>query len=123
MFFREWFAVLCTACFVAAVFLTRAFPSRPLISMDPPPPETIQVEVQGAVEKPGVYEVKVGSSVHSVMAQAVLTKAADRKALYLKKKLLSSCSLTVPEKKDRKSKKKNQHSRTIARESCANEGS
>ncbi len=68
----------------------------------------IQVTVDGAVEYPGVYRVSPGVSIGSVLELAGFTSRSDRAALYLKKTLLSSCELHVPEKISKKEKKKKQ---------------
>ncbi len=84
-----------------------AFPARPPNSLcKPVSHQMLQVGVFGAVERPGMYEVEVGSSIKSVMDQAELKKTADNRAIYQRKKILSSCSLTVPEKNVKKTRKK-----------------
>lgn len=63
------------------------------------PSETVQVTIGGAVERPGIYEVKPGSTLASICKRAGLKKTADRKKLYLKKTILSSVAIEVPEKR------------------------
>ncbi len=92
---------------MATILLVKVFPSRLSSSLSKPVcVPKIQVTVLGAVEKPGVYEVDVGSSIQSVLNQAGLKKTADWRSLYVRKKVLNSCSLTVPEKNIKKTRKK-----------------
>ncbi len=115
MFFREWFAVFCLFCFAASLFFVANFSSNPTdLFCKTSPLSKIQVEVLGAVERPGVYEVEVGSSIRSILAQAGIKKTADRQRVNLKKKLLTSCRLNVPEKNLKKSKKKKESSSSIS---------
>ncbi len=124
MFFREWFAVFCVLCFIATLFLAEEFPCKSLFQVGQPAEiQKIQVEILGAVERPGMYEVEVGSSLLELVSRAGLKKTADKGALYLKKRVLNSCSVTVPEKKCRKSRKKKQSSSSIAVTSYAMEAS
>ena len=121
VFFREWFVVFCLLCFIVVLFFVEVFAPDPVVSLcEPGIISKIQVIVAGAVDRPGMYEVSVGTSVQSVLFQAGLKKTADKNALYLKKKLLHSCSLNVPEKKSKKNKKKKTSSSSIALTSCAN---
>ncbi len=115
MFFREWFAIFCVVGFITTLFLVEVFPSKSLIFVsESVSARKIQVKVLGAVERPGVYEVEAGASLLDLIKLAGLKKTADKRGIYLKKRVLSSCSLTVPEKKCRKSKKKKQSSSSIA---------
>ena len=123
MFFREWFVVFFVACFIGVIFLSQVFSCKlmPLGSCRPVNPPKIEVQVSGAVQRPGVYEVELGSTLQSILGLARLKKSADRSALYLKKKVLGSCSIIVPEKKCRKSKKKKPDSSSMAPTSYADE--
>ena len=115
MFFREWFAVFCVVCFIATLFLAEVFPIKTLFWEGKSEGlQKIQVEILGAVERPGVYEVEVGASLLEIVKRAGLKKTADKGTLYLKKRVLNSCSVTVPEKKCRKSRKKKQSLSSIA---------
>ena len=109
MFFREWFIVFAVSCLIGVVFLSQSFSSRrsflkPCESLHFP---KVEVLVSGAVQKPGVYKVEMGSTLQSVLEKAEPVKNADKSGLYLQKKVIGSCSLIVPEKKCRKRKKKN----------------
>lgn len=107
MFFREWFAVFCVVCFITTLFLAEEFPCKSLVQLEEPAEiQKIQVEILGAVEKPGMYKVEVGSSLLELVRLAGLKKTADKEALYLKKRVLNSCSVTVPEKNVEKAGKK-----------------
>jgi hypothetical protein len=109
MLFREWFAVFFTLCFIVLVLLVETFPSRLTdrdCACEGASTLKLRVTVLGAVERPGVYEVDVGSSLKSVVDQAGLKKEAERKGLYLKKRVLSSCTLNIPEKDKEKTRKK-----------------
>lgn len=107
MFFREWFAVICVLCFMVTLLFVEVFPSKqPNFLCKPVCFLKVQVVVSGAVESPGTYEVDLGSSVSSVLNRARLKKTADKRSLYLRKKILSSCSLTVPEKNVKKTREK-----------------
>ena len=107
MFFREWFVVFCFFCFAASLFFVANFSSNPPdLFCKSRPLSKIQVEVLGEVERPGVYEVEVGSSIRLILAQAGIKKTADRQRVNLKKKLLTSCKLSVPEKKFKKEQEK-----------------
>jgi len=107
LFFREWFAVFSALCFMVVLFFMEVFPARPPNSLcESVSPLKVQVRVLGAVENPGIYEVEVGTSLKSILDQAGLKKAADRRGIYLKKKILCSCSLTILEKNEEKTRKK-----------------
>lgn len=115
LFFREWFILVSVLSFVTALFFMKTFPSNPSFELEGEVSERkIQVVVSGAVEKPGLYEVSIGVSVKEIIEKAGLRKTANRKALYLKKRILNSCSLFVPEKKDKKKKKKKKVSSSMS---------
>jgi len=108
--FREWFVVYCVGGFLLSLFLMETFSSAEHFPSLPHAKEvkvrTIQVKVTGAVENPGEYEVYAGTSLQEVLKRAKLQQRADRRALYLKKRLFQSCELKVPQKKNRESGKK-----------------
>ena len=107
LFFREWFVLVCVVSFFFTLFFVKTFSGSSFFELScEVQSKKIQVVVLGAVERPGLYEVEVGSSIKSILEGAGLRKTADRKSLYLKKKVLNSCSLIVPEKKDKKKKNK-----------------
>lgn len=63
--------------------------------------ETITVDIKGAVQKPGVYKVKVGTIVNEVIALAGgLTKDADTTNLNLGKKVSDEMVITVYTKEE-----------------------
>lgn len=62
----------------------------------------IEVEIEGAVEYPGIYYYPPGVQLKEVLKEACLTKEADRKAVDSKKVLLHSEKFLIPHKKNRK---------------------
>lgn len=66
----------------------------------------ISIEVIGEVERPGVYLVSQGTCLMDVVKRAGLVATTDKRALYAKKTLISSCTIEVPAKKDLKNEKK-----------------
>lgn len=116
LLFREWFIVVFVVCFIAVIFLAQSFSfGVPRLEVGAPlQPLKIEVWVYGEVQSPGLYEVELGSTLQSILNKAQLKNTADKKALYLQKKVLQSCSLVVPEKKCRKDKKKKRDSSSMA---------
>lgn len=107
LFFREWFVVTCVGSFVLIALSMETFSLRAgSFAWQPSTKKKILVVVSGAVQRPGVYEVEVGTSVKMVLKQAGLSLEADKKSLYLKKRLLSSCQLEVSSKNVKKEKRK-----------------
>ena len=104
-------------CFFATLFFIREFPAKvfPVFESEIVQPARIRVDIFGEVERPGLYEVEVGTSIGALLKKVGVKKTGDCKALYLKKKLLHSCSLVVPEKKYQKSEQKKRTSSRITR--------
>lgn len=120
MLFRERFAVFCVLSFLGSLFFMGIFPSKVgKFSCEACLPYSVEVRVDGAVERPGTYLIEVGSSIGDVLALAGLKKTADRRLVYFKKKILGSCQVHVPEKNMKKSKKKKTSSSSIALTSYA----
>ena len=89
MFFREWFAVFCVLCFIATLFLAEEFPCKSLFQVGQPAEiQKIQVEILGAVERPGMYEVEVGSSLLELVSRAGLKKTADKEVSNFRERFL-----------------------------------
>lgn len=123
MFFREWFVVFFSVCFVGMIFFAQSFSCKiPSLSLCVPlQPPKVDVLVSGAVKRPGVYKVDSGVPLQSILDLAGLEKNADKSSLYPQKKVMKSCSLVVPEKKCRKSRKKKRGSSSMAPVSYTNE--
>ncbi len=56
------------------------------------------VTISGAVSHPGVYHVKKGTSLHSLMKKVEPLPSADLKKISLQQKLKRSCKIIIPEK-------------------------
>ena len=103
LFYREWFVVLVVLSFGFFFFIV-AQPVfckedlRRVLACGSPAEKTnqIQVEVRGAVLRPGMYRVDRGTSVQAVLKQAGLFAASDISALYKNKGLFQSCLIVVP---------------------------
>lgn len=109
LFFREWVAAIGICLVVFALFGISLLDSRAVKQARGAygaSSKVITVQVTGAVESPGVYEVDLGTSLEIVLQRAKCKASADKRSIYMKKTLLGSCSVHVPEKKERKSKKK-----------------
>ena len=113
LFFREWVAVFFVLCL--GIFLALSnwgecklhfFKAQDSLSKEFVERKKIQVEVSGAVGRPGVYEVDSGVSLKFVLGKACVLSRADKKSLYSKKVLLESCQVHVPEKISRKREKR-----------------
>lgn len=111
LLFREWLVAL-VALLLVVSFVWISFPvscdfSQSCHSISQvSQPKTIQVLVTGAVERPGSYEVPPGTSVAVLLQEIGFKPSADKRGVYLKKTLLSSCSVNVPEKKRKKKQEK-----------------
>lgn len=120
MFFREWFAVFLVLSFLCIVFSVKVF--GPRVVLDSESGERLRkicVCIEGAVDRPGRYEVSPGSSLREVLSLAKMKTVADCKALYLKTRVFEDCLVYVPEKNVKKNKKKKNHSSSICVTSCS----
>jgi len=116
LLFREWAAVWLAVGVMLVLVL--ALPSKKTMQGNleqgfEGKGKKIEVRVFGAVERPGVYEVEVGTALKEVVKLAGWKKKADRRAVYGQKRLLSACEIEVPEKKDKKDRKKKRDSGKI----------
>lgn len=59
--------------------------------------QEVEVTVEGAVEKPGSYQVQRGATLREVLSQAVPTRHADLKRLKLDKTVRQGQVIKVPE--------------------------
>ncbi len=120
MFFREWFAVFFALSFLCVIFFSRIFTSNVVLSVEERVcSRKVCVCVEGAVDRPGRYEVNLGSSLQEVLSLAGIKKIADRKAFYLKARVFEDCLVRVPEKNVKKNKKKKNRSSSISITSCS----
>ena len=97
--FREWITCLSALFCVGSLFLV-SLGGKPLneFNEDREWQEKMKVFVSGAVLRPGEYEVRIGSSLKSVLKKAGFESFADKKAVYSKKTLINSCEIFVPRK-------------------------
>ena len=115
LFFREWFVVFVVFLSGALIFLSSANYSfdfseesfrKIKAQQGPLDQKKILVDVSGEVDFPGVYEVTAGTSIKSILEQAGLKSSADKRTFQARKILLASCKIHILEKKNKKSKKK-----------------
>ena len=60
----------------------------------------VLVSVEGAVRNPGQYTIEAGTSVQEVIKLAKPSKMADKGALPLRRVILNSCQIYVPNKNE-----------------------
>lgn len=60
----------------------------------------IEIEIEGAVKKPGVYKCTPGSTIAQILKEAGLDKTADRSAIDKKRILYSSQKVVIPKRKN-----------------------
>ena len=66
------------------------------------PPAQIEIMVEGAVEKPGVYQFLPGVSYQDILNEAKPAQNADRRRLKKKKLFYESQTIVVPAKQAKK---------------------
>lgn len=102
---REWLAIALVGGIITSLAITSWLPqleiekaashfhntclSRPLI----------EIQIEGAVNHPGVYSFPPGVTVKEVLKKVSLLKQADRKAIAFRKVFITSQTLVVPYKK------------------------
>lgn len=109
LFFREWFFFLSIILFIFSVFLSSfsgVFRS-PSSFVELEGGGLVSVFIEGAVDRPGVYEVVPGDSLKKILNGAGLRSVADKKLIYMKKTVLGSCEIQVSDKKKKKKRKIN----------------
>ncbi len=109
MFFRERFIFFSVLGFIAACSLLKNDPDLKKVSLSsflPKFPPAIDILILGAVDRPGLYKIESGSSIQEILKKARLKKSADISSLLVHKKVFGSTCIYIPEKKQRKNKKK-----------------
>ncbi len=104
--YYEWFLIIAILGFIASVSLkslinsadtAEIIQSEDLVER---PLKKIQVVIEGAVKKPGVYTVTQGTCLKKVLKQAKTTKQSDLKSLNLEKKIEVSERIFIPEREN-----------------------
>lgn len=67
------------------------------VSSNDPEDKLIQVEIKGAVERPGVYEIERGSSLEDLLNTAIPADSADLSGFSLSSNLFNGEIIVVPE--------------------------
>ena len=105
LLYREWFVLFLALLFlffflcVASPWSLSCFEKAQVVQSEI---SRIRVEVFGEVERPGMYEVEVGTSIRELVKKAGLLRSSDVKAIYGKKTLLRSCVVVVDSKERQK---------------------
>lgn len=108
---HEWAAVaaiiLLTLVLIAIIlFSTRTVPASELGDPHYAADKEIEIVVEGAVEKPGVYRFTRGALVKDALALAIPTPEARLTRFKLEQKLHKGQVLKVPKKKEKGRRKK-----------------
>ena len=105
--YSEWFLLLAVLGFVAILLVAQ--PQRPVgnyrVSKKVLPGEVVRVHIEGAVERPGTYEVKAGTSAKEAVAAAGLMKEGRNWGFKARGKIDSERSIFVPLKKKKRGKR------------------
>lgn len=87
---------------IVTIFLTAVFNSFSLESLDPEKEKLISVEIKGEVNKPGVYELKLGSTYEDLFELSGLNEEADLNGFYLDETLYHEMLVVVPKKSEKR---------------------
>lgn len=100
--FHEWFVIVlfCTILLVLAglAFGRQKTSGSPSHASSDPPVTVLEVKIQGAVEKPGIYRLPLDSSVQELVDQAKLLPQADLSQIKWRRKLQQGQTVRVPER-------------------------
>lgn len=106
---HEWLAIT-TIIGILTLLTIISLVSKKNVSMPPNMPvDEIEVFVEGAVANPGIYRVKQGTIVDSVISQAQPTDQADTRRIKKESKLRKGQVIKVPYKSKRRTKKSSQN--------------
>ena len=86
--------------FITAIFMI--YISTDIKSEEKEEDKTINVEIRGEVENPGVYELKRGSDMNDIFAIADLNDNADISQYSYQDRLYNKQLIIIPEKKEEK---------------------
>lgn len=100
---REWVVISVVMGFMLCAALVAEFSEvgakTSLIREKREEKTVLTVTLSGAVEKPGNYECRPGSTLKQLLAKSGLTKQADRKKIPFKRVIYSSQTIEIPQKK------------------------
>src|SRR5690349_9260350 len=105
---HEWMAVIAILFFMTVLVLgiVVARQRAPLLT-EPPhylAEQEIEVFVEGAVERPGIYRLAKGAKLQDLLEQLTLAPDADRTKIKILRKLHQGQVIKIPKVKAKKSK-------------------
>lgn len=102
---REWVFIALILGFLGATSLISHYSQirqkRLVDEYVPHRERTLEIVIEGAVEKPGTYECRPGTPLKNLLDQAQLQEKANRRKVRFKKVLFSSQTIRIEEKKGR----------------------